>query len=95
MLVQGDLFIGGHWVAPERSGWLDVISPITEDVIGRVPEATPADIDKAVTLARKAFDSGPWPRMSIDDRAEVVLRLAELLQPRIDELTHLQIEEMG
>jgi aldehyde dehydrogenase (NAD+) len=95
MLVQGDLFIGGHWVAPEYSGWLDVISPITEDVIGRVPEATPADIDKAVTLARKAFDSGPWPRMSIDDRAEVVLRLAELLKPRIDELTHLQIDEMG
>lgn len=58
------LFIGGEWAAPAGTDVIDVVSPHTEEVIGRVPEGTEGDIDAAVAAARRAFDEGPWPRMT-------------------------------
>ena len=55
------LFIGGDWVAPEGTDTIAVISPFTEEVVGRVPDGTEADIDRAVAAARTAFDRGPRP----------------------------------
>jgi aldehyde dehydrogenase (NAD+) len=46
------LFIGGDWVASEGTDTISVISPMTEEVVGRVPDGTEADIDKAVAAAR-------------------------------------------
>ena len=63
------LFIGGEWAAPAGTGVIDVVSPHTEEVIGRVPEGTEGDIDAAVAAARRAFDEGPWPRMTPAERA--------------------------
>jgi len=57
------LFIGNEYVKPESGDVIDVVSPHTEQVIGQVPDASPADIDKAVAAARDAFDNGPWPTM--------------------------------
>jgi aldehyde dehydrogenase (NAD+) len=95
-MVEFDrLFIGGHWTAPAGTGVLEVISPSTEEVVGRLPEADRADMDRAVAAARGAFDQGPWSRMSFDERAEVTLRLVDALEPRADELALLQTDEMG
>ena len=58
MQTYETLFIGGEWVKPETGDLIDVISPHTEEVIGQVPDASPADMDKAVAAARKAFDAG-------------------------------------
>ena len=63
------LFIGGEWVEPSSSAVFDVVSPTTEELVGRVPEAQNADIDRAVAVAREAFDHGPWPRMAPAERA--------------------------
>jgi len=52
-------YVGGEWVPAAGSAKLDVISPHTEEVIGRVPEGTAADMDRAVAAARDAFDNGP------------------------------------
>ena len=46
------LFIGGEWVEPSSSAVFDVVSPTTEEVVGRVPEAQVADVDRAVKAAR-------------------------------------------
>jgi aldehyde dehydrogenase (NAD+) len=89
------LYIGGEWVAPAGTGTIDVVSPHTEEVIGRVPEATPEDVDRAVAAARHAFDHGPWPRMEPAERAAVVGRLAALYGERVNELAELITEEMG
>ncbi len=62
------LFIGGDWIAPEGTDTIEVISPMTEEVVGHVPDGTEADIDKAVAAARTAFDRGPWPRMTPQER---------------------------
>jgi len=53
------LYINGEFVAPQASATIDVIDPSTTDVIGRVPDASAADVDRAVKAARAAFDSGP------------------------------------
>ena len=71
------LFIGGTWVAPEGTGTIEVVSPSTEEVVARVPDATEADVDKAVAAARQAFDRGPWPRMAPAERGEVLAKVAD------------------
>src|SRR5580698_6004963 len=74
------LFIGGDWVAPEGTDVIEVISPSTEEVVGRVPDGTEADIDKAVAAARTAFDRGPWPRMTPAERGAIVGKVAAQIQ---------------
>ncbi len=95
MRQHDTLFIGGDWVAPAGTGIIDVVSPHTEEVVGRVPDGTPADMDRAVAAAREAFDHGPWPRMTMAERAAVVGRLAEIYAARQGEMAELITLEMG
>ena len=89
------LFIGGKWVDPAGSGKIDVISPHTEEVIASVPDGTEADIDRAVAAARDAFDNGPWPRMTSEERCAVVQKFSDIYASRMTELAALITEEMG
>ena len=89
------LYIGGEWVSPAGTGTIDVISPHTEEVIGRVPEATPADMDRAVAAAREAFDNGPWPRMEPAERKAILARLTAIFAERMGDMSALITEEMG
>src|SRR5260221_14161373 len=82
-------YIGGQWVAPAGSATLDVVSPHTEEVVGRVPDGTPADMDRAVAAARDAFDNGPWPRMAPADRAAAGGRLPDPYAGRPGEIAEL------
>lgn len=91
----GQLSIGGELVDPLGDTAIDVISPHTEQVIGRVPHASPADVDRAVAVARKAFDEGPWPRMSLDERIEVVTRIKDSIAVRHEELARLISAQNG
>ncbi|MEV0378613.1 aldehyde dehydrogenase [Nonomuraea sp. NPDC050643] len=95
MRQHDTLFIGGEWVAPAGTGTIDVVSPHTEEVVGRVPEGTAEDMDRAVAAARQAFDHGPWPRMTFAERAEVIGRLAAIYNERQGEMAQLITEEMG
>src|SRR5215472_15536215 len=88
-------YIGGQWVAPAGTATIDVISPHTEEMIGRVPEGTTTDVDRAVAAARDAFDNGPWPQMAPADRAAAVGRLADLYAAQLGEMAELITEEMG
>ncbi|MFI9587413.1 aldehyde dehydrogenase [Streptomyces sp. NPDC052236] len=83
---HGKLFIGGELTDPLGSDTIDVVSPHTEHVIGRVPHASRADVDRAVAAARKAFDHGPWPRMTLDERIEVVSRIKDAVAVRHEEI---------
>ena len=56
-LVRDKLFIGGEWVEPAGDGTIEVVNPTTEEIIGRIPEGTAEDADRAVRAARAAFDS--------------------------------------
>lgn len=88
-------FIDGEWVTPATDAQIQVISPSNEENFYRVAEAAPADIDRAVTAARKAFDEGPWPRLSHAERAGYLRRLGQELRNRTEELGGLWSGEMG
>ena len=88
-------YIGGEWVAPAGTQTINVVSPHTEEVVARVPEGTTADMDRAVTAAREAFDSGPWPRMAPNERADAVARLADLYTERMGDMAEVITNEMG
>jgi aldehyde dehydrogenase (NAD+) len=89
------LFIGGKWVEPSSDRRIEVVSPITEQVIATVPEATEADMDRAVAAARKAFDEGPWPRMSPAERGEVLARVGKEVESRLPEMIEAFTAEIG
>jgi acyl-CoA reductase-like NAD-dependent aldehyde dehydrogenase len=89
------LYIGGRWLQPSTGRRLSVISPHTEESIGETPEAAPEDVDKAVTAARKAFDEGPWPRLSVGERMEKIEKLAALYMAETDAIADLITAEMG
>src|SRR3954449_1354874 len=89
------LFIGGEWVEPAGTGTIDVISPHSEERVGRVPEGTSADVDRAVAAARQAFDEGDWPRRSPEERQLAVRRFADLYATKFDEMATLITMEMG
>ncbi len=95
MHTYEQLFIGGEWVAPAGTATIDVISPHSEELVGRVPEGTEADIDRAVAAARDALDNGEWPRLSPEDRIAAVQRFADLYATAIPDLAAVITEEMG
>jgi betaine-aldehyde dehydrogenase len=95
MFKRDELFIGGRWETSTGSGRLQVISPTTEDVVGDLPAPTSEDVDRAVGTARAAFDTGPWPRMAVADRADALQRVVDHLMARSDDAVELQIDEMG
>src|ERR687883_559971 len=89
------LFIGGEMVKPEAEDVIEVISPATEERIGTAPSSTLGDIARAVRAARAAFDDGPWPRMSPQERADALEPFGEYLRTRVPEIAQLITEEMG
>ncbi len=88
-------FIGGRWVKPLSNRQIDVISPNTEEVIARTPDANEQDMERAVSAARQAFDHGPWPRMTPTQRGEMLRRLAAELRTRAADLAEVWTAEMG
>lgn len=90
-----NLFINGEWVPPISGGVTPVINPATEEVIGSAPNGTRADVVRAIDAARVAFDEGPWPRMAMQERALVMVRMADLMEKRFEELVNLNIAESG
>ena len=92
---RGELFIDGAWVPPSTDAAIDVVSPHTEQVIGRAAAAAPADVDRAVAAARTAFDTGPWPRLSPQERIAAVERLASAYKERRGEMADLISAEIG
>ena len=88
-------YIGGEWVPPGGGDLLEVISPVTQEVIATVPDAVNADMDAAVAAARDAFHRGVWPLLSPDERAAHVEKFAQAYLARCPEMSSLITEQMG
>lgn len=95
LVEHGQLFIGGELVDPLGKDVIEVVSPHTGEVFARVPHAAPADVDRAVAVARAAFDEGPWPRMSVAERIAVVERIKDGVGARHDEIARVISSENG
>jgi aldehyde dehydrogenase (NAD+) len=94
MLTKDTLYIGGEWVTPSTSNTIEVISPATEEVIARVPEAAEGDVDKAVAAAQAAL-VGPYAAVTPDERADYITELSQAIMARSAELAETITNEMG
>ncbi len=88
-----DIYIDGAWVPSEGSGTIEVVNAGTEEVMGSIPEGTPADVDKAVAAARRAFDG--WAGTPVEERQKYMIRLNEALQARSPEIAEVVAGEVG
>jgi betaine-aldehyde dehydrogenase len=95
MIEHDTLYIGGTHEKPSSAERIEVRSPFTEEIVGRVPAASTADVDRAVTAARAAFEDGPWSRATPAERADVLDRLLAALQQRSGDIASLVTMEMG
>lgn len=93
IIVRDKFFIGGEWVEPAGSGMIDVINSTTEEVMGKVPEGLPEDADRAVAVAKIAFQR--WSEASPETRAKYLADAAEKLKERQNEIALLIAKEVG
>jgi acyl-CoA reductase-like NAD-dependent aldehyde dehydrogenase len=91
--VKDKLYIGGEWVDPSGDETIDVLNASSEEVMGRIPQATPADVDRAVAAAREAFES--WSQTGIEERANLMRAIAGALAARSDEIAGTISQELG
>jgi aldehyde dehydrogenase (NAD+) len=91
--VRDRIFVDGEWVEPESGERIEVVNPTTEEPIGSIPACGPADADRAVRAARRAFDS--WSRTSREERAGYLEAIAKGLGERSDEIAATIAQELG
>jgi phenylacetaldehyde dehydrogenase len=89
------LLIDGKWVDAKSGKIFDVFDPATGQAIAAVAEADAADVDEAVKAARRAFESGPWGKISPADRCKLIWKLADLLETHADEIAELEALDNG
>ncbi|MFG3257745.1 aldehyde dehydrogenase [Streptomyces sp. NPDC048172] len=92
---HGQLYIGGTLTDPAGRETIEVVSPHSEEPIGRVPHASREDVDRAVDAARRAFDSGVWAGRSLEERIEVVTRIKDAFAVRSEEIARIISAENG
>lgn len=89
------MFIGGAWVDARSGKTFETINPYTGKVWATVPEADAEDVEAAVDAARRAFDEGPWGKMTGTERARLMRRLAELIADHTEELATIESMDNG
>jgi betaine-aldehyde dehydrogenase len=88
-------YINGQWVDSSNPNKLDIINPATQKVIARAPSATKEETEEAIKIARRTFESGIWSDQSQQERAAVLLQIADLLQENMDDLRDLEVQNNG
>ena len=88
-----EFYIDGEWVKPIHADTIDVINPATEQIIETISAGSAEDIDRAVSAARRAFDS--FSRSSKEDRVELLTSVREVYKKRFDDIAEAIRLEMG
>jgi acyl-CoA reductase-like NAD-dependent aldehyde dehydrogenase len=88
------VLVGGDWI-PADGGTYDIINPATEDLAGKAPDCSVAQVHAAAAAARKAFDEGPWPRMTGAERGDALARVAAAFREAAPSLEEMTIAETG
>jgi len=96
-ISSGKLLINGQWVGSSSGKTFDTINPATGEVITQVASATAEDVDRAVQVARKAFDdpAGAWQKMTASERGKLLWRIADLIEQNIDEISEIETLDNG
>jgi betaine-aldehyde dehydrogenase len=89
------MYINGQRVESQRGAWFPVYDPSTEEIIAEVPDADAADIDRAVEAAVAAFESGPWPQTTAQDRGRLLFNMAGRIRAHAPHLAELESRNCG
>jgi betaine-aldehyde dehydrogenase len=88
-------WVDGQWVTTHTNRWIDVLSPTDGSPIAQVGDSDAADVDHAVTAARRAFDSGIWSDKTVADRAQTLRAMADEVERRVPELSEAMVADVG
>jgi 1-pyrroline dehydrogenase len=86
-------FVGGEWVDAAEGGVEQIVNPATGEVIAEVPKGTEADVDRAVQAAKRAYPE--WRETTPGERAEVLLKLADVIDENAHELAQIESQNVG
>src|SRR5688572_8964530 len=92
---QTKMLIGGKWVNSASGKTFETINPATGEAIASVAEGDKQDVEKAVQSARRAFEKGPWRKMSARERGKYLFKLADLIEKNQEELALLESLDNG
>jgi betaine-aldehyde dehydrogenase len=88
-------FISGDHVKPASGGYIERRSPASDEVVASFAEGNRSDALDAIAAARKAFDTGPWPRMTGSERSNILIRFADLIEKNLERLARIEVDEVG
>jgi 1-pyrroline dehydrogenase len=86
-------FVGGEWVDAAEGGVEQIVNPATGEVVAEVPQGTEADVDRAVQAAKQAYPE--WRDSTPGERAEVLLKLADVIDEHTEELAQIESQNVG
>ncbi len=89
------LLINGEYTDGSQGAFFDTYNPATEETLSKVAKASKEDVDKAVEAARKAFESGKWPRQTTAKRARLLNKIASIMRSRFNELVEAEVLNSG
>ncbi len=89
------LFIDGQWVDAASGETFETTNPATGETLATVAAGDVSDIDRAVRAARRAFEDGPWGRLTPSDRGRIIWKIGDLILDHLDELAQLETLDNG
>jgi len=89
------MLINGQWVMAASGKTFPTYNPATGEVLAEIAEGDREDVDRAVKSARRAFDSGPWRKLTASERGRLIWKLADLLEANRDEFATLETLDNG
>src|SRR5690349_22895343 len=89
------LFINGQWTDASSGKAFGTPNPATGETLAHIAEGDAEDIDRAVQAARKAFDEGPWTKMTPSERGRLIWKIGDLIYEHLDELAQLESLDNG
>src|SRR4051794_1352781 len=88
-------YIDGKFVESVDKKTFNNVNPVTEEVYGTVAEGSAADIDLAVKAAKRAFEEGPWGKMTVNERSRIIRKVGDILEARQEEIAQLESLDTG
>ena len=93
--ARRQLFINGQWADAASGKTFETPNPATGETLAHIAEGDAEDIDRAVRAARRAFEDGPWSRMTPSERGRIIWRIGDLILEHVDELAQLESLDNG
>lgn len=95
MTKELKLYINGEWVDSSNPETQDILNPANQEVIAKAPRATKEETEEAIKVAKAAFESGVWAGRTPQERAKVLLQIADKMEENLEELAVLETMNNG